>query len=133
MRSAASGFIRPYRDAPWITLPIRWYVVPDTSPYLSLDTCFFWDQWPKQEPTVYPAIEDAYKWNSGKSSGNPVGLGICGSKDQWLNGCLTTDVPPAIDPLTGLPVCCLTPGGGPLVAAGLATMGVAVSGSGTVP
>jgi hypothetical protein len=92
MRSAARGYIRPYKDDPSVRIPIRWYVVPETNPYLSIPTCFFWDQWPKEEPTAYPAIEDAYTWNNGKPPSNPpVPSFYCGSKDQWENGCLTTD------------------------------------------
>ena len=106
MRSSAKGTLHPFADQPTLAVPVLWYKVPLTNPFLELFTCFQWDQWNQvRADETFPGFERAYTWNRGIDAWHFSGASFCGSAEQWAEGCLTTD-PVSVDPITGQPTCC---------------------------
>jgi hypothetical protein len=108
MRNGAKGWLHPFRDAPATRVRIRWYRVAPTNGVLDYPTRFTWDQWRlrNHEEDDYPGIASEYTYDKGVDLAGLKGDHVCGTADQWLYGCLTTDPVPPVDPLTGQPVCC---------------------------
>lgn len=126
MRNGARGVIHPFRDRPDIGLPVRWYRVPFNNGPLQHPTIFDFDQWSGRDHLAdqFPGFEQSYTYDLGVQTNELKGLGECGTDQQWLEGPLSTDGAPAIDPRTGQAVCC-----GPavtLIAGGQAEGGVVV-------
>lgn len=147
MRSAAKGYLRPFRDDTSIRVPVTWYEAPEGAAFFPLEHRFQWDQWPLEDEDVhYPAFEREYSWYSGQDVWGLAGQSYCGSAEQWQLGPLTSDPVPAIDPDTGSFICCgpsALPdleGSGGLIVAGLgivsgdatSTGGVVVTGDSTL-
>jgi hypothetical protein len=110
MRSSARGYIRPFRDRPDIRLPIRWYKVSRSNPVMELPTLFVFDQWRERaNETSYPGFESSYSWEQGRDTLGLKGDHFCGTAEQWLEGPLSTDPLPPVDPTTGIPECCKGP------------------------
>jgi hypothetical protein len=110
MRNGATATMRPFIDDPSIPVQVRFYKVSDRNPGLGLPTIFGFDQWDKNgRLEVFPGFEFAYVYDKGLNDNPPNGTGLCGTAQQWLMGCLTTDPVSPIDPMTGLKVCCQGP------------------------
>jgi hypothetical protein len=127
MRSGAQGWLHPYIDRPDIRFRVKWFRAHPNAQLFRLPTIFGWDQWRERRiGDVFPGFEWRYDWDRGSQLPLPPGTNYCGTPDQWLNGCLSTDPVPTIDPITQLPMCC-NPGTA-FVAGGLA-VGGGVSGT----
>ena len=102
-----------FRDDPTRLSNVQWYYAdPSLSglPYATVFASQVWDMRDKSIPQ--PVIGERYQPRP-YSVGNPPyptgGGGDCGTKDQWLRGCLSSDAVPPIFPLTSVPICCLRP------------------------
>ena len=96
-----------FRDAPARTIKVRWYFVPLQRPTLGLQTLFVQRNWDRH--TGFAGLGElprTWPYYNGVDVVHLDGTGLCGSAEQWLEGCRTTDPVPAIDPVTGQPVCC---------------------------
>lgn len=107
LKVGCKTFIRPFRDRPDVRCPIRYVRVPMTNPTFTLETIFGFNEYDKDglDP-VYPGVEFDYRWATSALSLFPAGSSFCGTADQWLHGCLSTDPLPPVDPATGRFVCC---------------------------
>jgi len=73
-------------------VPVQWYWAPKGAKPLGLITAFG-DSWFRNNPRFHPFVGMTRKWNP-NNNGNingAKGIRPCGTPDQWLNGCLTTD------------------------------------------
>jgi hypothetical protein len=98
---------RFFKDRPDLITYIRWYTVPNDRPFMPFPTQFMSRRWERQLPQT-PLGELIQGFSHARDYPPPgvTGAGFCGTADQWLNGCLSTDPLPPINPANGLPVCC---------------------------
>lgn len=120
MRSGYSAQMKIFSDVPNETL-VTWYVVdPEVNGVLPYATVFGSQVWNLSEKVSPPVGEQFYPRpyangsappgiNYPKIGLNPTALGFCGSKRQWEEGCLTSDIIPPTWVDSSVPVCCPRP------------------------
>jgi hypothetical protein len=102
--------MRIFRDDPGLAVPVRWYfpeqqnelrqAIPYEHPFGSRS----WDlesEYPLKLGEVFER-----QWHSGREEIDVRGIGLCGSIDQWENGCSNGDAVRPLNPGTGQPCCC---------------------------
>jgi hypothetical protein len=107
-----SAVVSPYPDDPGRTRRRRWFTVPWGTPVVTFENIFLStkDQ-VCREDVIGEHVATAI-WTNATAphlylpgfKGTPIRW--CGNAGQWLNGPLTSDPVPAINPNTGAPVCC---------------------------
>lgn len=99
-----------FRDDPSATVAVQWYRLPDGGDRAGIpwDHPFGSREWelPGDYPTQLGERFEGRERFRGRAPVELEGRGVCGSLDQWMNGCLTTDTVPDRNPLTGSPCCC---------------------------
>ena len=111
IRSCKTSQMRFYTNPAAGSATVKWYFVPDGTPFVTFPTPFNnsdWDNEPRGGRTLGetdPSTRGAYY--NGADTTNAAGTGPpCGTADQWLNG---QPEPPAVPtPLNayGVPSCC---------------------------
>jgi hypothetical protein len=111
MRSAYRAPMRFYRDSD-TTINVDWSFVPATNgpmPWSSAFTSAIYDR--KEDPPSQ--IGEQYSpvpWRGGRPPyALPAGSGICGTREQWQQGCSITDPIPTNYANTSVPICCSPP------------------------
>lgn len=86
-----------YKDDPARLTRVNWYFTDDSLPPVPA-TAFasqLYNRWEKTEPKLGEHLVP-HPYRTGLTPRGTAKGGSCGTNDQWLNGCLTTDpVPPA--------------------------------------
>lgn len=100
-----------YRDEPTLLTRVVWYFVPKTNTNLALDNHFYSRIWEREEDIPDPVGEQfrPHPWRGGLPPHAVSTGGLCGTPDQWRDGCLVSDPLPALWPGTLIPVCCQPP------------------------
>lgn len=119
IRSAYVVDARFYRDLPDVTAPMQWSFVTDKTPGMPFAHAFWSKTWDIDEIDDDDVGETAgpRTWKGGTPPFplplvGPLGiddLGLCGSKEQWQLGALSTDPVPDVWPNTQVKRCCRRP------------------------
>lgn len=110
LRSCYRADMQPYRDSNGKKRVVWYFVGPDNPPmpWASAFTSRVYDR--KDEPPL--PIGEQYApvpWRGGLPPYNPPGPGLCGTREQWENGCHTSDPIPDNYPDSHVPICCGPP------------------------
>lgn len=105
MRSAYSADMRFFPDQPERLVGVTWYRVPDDRPFLPYPHAFasrVWD-YQKNDDPPYGEMNLPRPWRGGQTPATAGDGGVCGTPDEWLNGCKPdAEIPP---PWAGSDVC----------------------------
>lgn len=87
---------------------MQWYFVPDNTEWIGLEHSFGTSVWQEGWQSNPPIGEQhgTEQYQKGKPPFQVPTGGLCGSPDQWLNGALTSDPLPPLQPGTQIPTCC---------------------------
>lgn len=87
--------------------PVEWYYVPDDRPAVPYGHPFGSADWDKRgDPRLLGEVPGTATYYAGDHAQELLGLGICGSKEQWENGPSILDDVRPINPTTGRQCCC---------------------------
>lgn len=99
--------MRFYRDDLSIEIPVEWYEVPMTRPTIPYGHPFISRDW--QEPNdleLLGEVTGTRSYYNGNHANDLLGLGFCGSREQWERGASVLDPVRPINPSTGRQCCC---------------------------
>lgn len=131
--------MRFYRDRPEVIVPVRYYFVPEGTPYAAVETPFqpryFWDP----EGVGWPDDELGEVWTGRVRIVRPLTVGDadpaggpCGTREEWANGFAAPSAAHTPCDALGTPLCCrrrgLVTGCEVLIGGGRSTYLVNVSG-----
>lgn len=99
--------MRFFKDDLGIETEVEWYYVPENRPVLPYFTPFRSGDWVlREEQPILGEVAGTRKYFAGNVADDLDGLGLCGSRDQWENGCSILDDIRPINPTTLQPCCC---------------------------
>lgn len=102
--------MKPYYDSS-DTVNVDWYFVDGTTegmPWASAFTSAIYDRKEDVPPTIGEQFEPV-PWLGGRPPYPTAVGGLCGTMEQWQNGCSISDPLPDLYPNTLVPVCCSPP------------------------
>jgi len=106
-RTCGQWEVNFFRDDPTKITTIKTYFVPETNAWLPWPTIFCPDFWIRNETYPLPGVVlDEYIYYNGADVWHCDGANLVGNRQQWEEGCLTTDPVPEYDPVTLCPVAC---------------------------
>jgi len=110
LRSCYETRIYPFRDDLSIWTDIVYYFVPWENGVLPFPTIFCPITWNWNKSYPLPGEDlNLHEYYNGADVWGLNGDHVCGTREQWYNGCLTTDPVPAVLPGTFIPTCCGSP------------------------
>jgi len=101
-----------FYNATEIDTPIEWYFTPDTMKETIPWPHIFGSRLYERGDEPQMPLGERYSpvpWQGGKAPARAPNGGLCGTEDQWLNGCSVSDPLPALWPNTTVPQCCNRP------------------------
>jgi len=99
--------MRLHRDDPSKLTPVRWYYVPDDREFIPYPTPFCSRDWELElGDALLGEVASTRQWSQAPPTSELAGEGLCGSREQWERGCLTTDFIAPINPTTAQKCCC---------------------------
>jgi len=121
LRTCYQTAMRPFRHDIGVTVPVKWYFVPEGRPAVPFEHPFASRNWEldSEYPTLLGEIYERTHY-AGRAPIDLNGVGLCGSREAWENGAGPAESIKPINPTTGQPCCC---GPGVLNVSGGATAG----------
>lgn len=99
--------MRFFADDLSVQIPVEWYFVPNDRNHVPYGHPFGSRNWEDVPgPPILGEVPGTARYYGGDHSNDILGIGLCGTKDQWENGPSLLDKPRPLNPTTGRQCCC---------------------------
>lgn len=99
--------MRFFADDLSVKIPVEWFYVPEDRSHVPYGHPFGSRNWDDQVgPPLLGEVPGSARYYAGDHADELLGIGLCGTKQQWENGPSLLDKPRPLNPLTGRQCCC---------------------------